>query len=368
MKRLSFLACLMVASSPALAQSMEAEGAQPDAQLASQDVQAHGHHKKKHHKKKHKKGSRAPEVSGFIQAFYRYAFATGEDGVVDNDNFRVQRVRLKFKGKVVRKVRYVVEVDPRAPEVTGIMRDAYISLHHLPHHELRIGQQKTQFGYESRTSSTRLYAVNRSELSDALARGVTQRDIGLGLLGKWPLGKGFRLEDAITLVNGSGMNVQNDATDKMSVWGRVGARYKREDLKIWLGFSGGYGDYIDTGDLDQDPADDFRLEFKRLGTDLRVDHPWFFASAELAVGTDLAVGESEDVSGYYLNLVGKTPWRVGPIARVDTYLDEFRRWTFGAYYGLADEKLRLLLNYEYREVFNDARGDDKLYLWMQARF
>lgn len=64
-------------------------------------------------------------------------------------------------------------------------------------------------------------------------------------------------------------------------------------------------------------------------------------------------------------------WDVGPIARYDTMdipEEDFRRWTLGAYFGLADDRLRALVNYEYRKVKDDVRGDDRLYLWTQVRF
>ena len=48
--------------------------------------------------------------------------------------------------------------------------------------------------------------------------------------------------------------------------------------------------------------------------------------------------------------------------------EDFRRWTFGAYYGLAEDAVRVMVNYEYRGVKDDVRGDDKLFLWTQVRF
>src|SRR6185369_17873381 len=59
--------------------------------------------------------STPPRVFGYVQVFYRYAFATGDDSLVDNDNFRVQRVRIGVEGDLSRWVSYDVELDPRAP-------------------------------------------------------------------------------------------------------------------------------------------------------------------------------------------------------------------------------------------------------------
>ncbi len=326
---------------------------------------------------KHSREKRAKvrplKVFGYIQVHYRHALATGADPNVDNGDFRVQRARVGVKGDIFPWLGYDVEIDPRAPDITGVLRDAYFSLRFIPRHELRVGQQKTQFGYENRESSTRLYAVNRAEVSDALSRGVTLRDIGLGLVGNVKLGGGFRIEDALTVVNGDGMNVQADRTKMKDVWGRLGARYRRErlgKLDVRLGASGGVGDFIDEGDDPVDTADDFRLEFQRIGADLELDQQWFFVATEYVWGREknMATKESDDPSGYYVNAVAKTPWQVGPSVRYDAFGDDFKRWTFGLYYGLPGERFRLMLNYEYRKQRDGARADDKLYVWAQASF
>ena len=310
-----------------------------------------------------------PKVSGFFQVFYRQPFETGEDGVVDSPNFRVQRLRIAIEGDLSPWLSYDVSIDPRAPEVGGILRDAFFSIRKLiPKHRIRIGQQKTHFGYENNTSSTRLWAVNRTEVSDNLARGVTLRDIGVGLVGSIPLVDHLRIEDGITVVNGAGMNAQDDDTDMKNVWGRIGLRYKRDGFWARFGVSAGIGDYVDSGADVVDPTDDFLVKFKRLGADLEVDHEILFVSAEAIVGRDETMGETDDSAGFYVNAVGKTPWRVGPIARVDVFGDGYRRWTLGGYYALPDEPFRVLLTYELREKMDDLRGDDKLYLWTQVRF
>jgi len=317
-----------------------------------------------------KRSKRTPTFFGYMQAHFKYSRKTGEDPLVDASDFRMQRVRLGVKGDVFPWLSYDVEVDPRAPEITGVLRDAFLSFRFIPNHQLRVGQQKTQFGYENRESSSDLFAVNRTELSDSLSRGVNLRDIGVGLIGHVKLGGGFRIEDAITLVNGAGLNVQDDNTRRKNVWGRVGLRYKNQagDLVVSLGVSGATGDGIAEGP--NTPADDFREAFTRQGGDLEVDHRFVFLSAEYVRGTDenTLTGETADTSGYYVNLVGKTRWRIGPILRLDTVGDEFRRWTFGTYYGLPKAPFRVMLNYEFRELRDGARVDDKLYVWTQVRF
>ena len=300
-----------------------------------------------------------PRVFGYIQVQLRTAFHTGEDPLYDNTNFRVQRARLGVEGDLFPWLSYDVEFDPRAPEITGILRDAFFTLHFIPHHRIRIGQQKTQFGYENRESSTRLFAVNRTEVSDNLSRGTNLRDIGIGLIGHINLGSGFRFEDAITVVNGNGMNTQLDDTPMKDFWGRIGLRYKRHQFWARLGFSGAIGDHIDPGDDDTTDADNFLLRFRRLGADVEVDQKWFFLSAEVVVGWDQPDGlETEMLYGWYINLVGKTPWDIGPIVRYDA-ADGASRFTFGAYYGKPNSIFRVMLNYELRlllETELQARG------------
>lgn len=313
-----------------------------------------------------------PHFYGFMQTHYRHAFETGEDGVFDAPNFRVQRVRLGVRGRVRPWLSYEVEVDPRSPEVGGVLRDAFIAIRVIPRHQIRIGQQKTQFGYENRESSSDLFAVNRSELSDALSRGRNLRDVGVGLLGNVRIGKGWRFEDAVTAVNGDGFNVQADSTRRKNVWGRAGLRYRRDraDLTVRVGVSGATGDQIAEGLDPIDTSDDYLETFSRVGTDVQVEHRRFLMTAEYVRGSNenTVTGERDEPSGYYVNLVGKTHWRVGPIARLDTFADEFRRWTLGGYYGLPNTPFRVMVNYEYRELKDGVRGDDKLYIWTQVRF
>lgn len=310
-------------------------------------------------------------VTGFIQVHYRYTRPTAKDSSVDNSNFRVQRARIGVEGDVNTWLSYDVVIDPRSPEITGLLRDAYFTLRAIPRHRVRIGQQKTQFGYENSVSSTRLYAVNRAELSDALSRGINLRDIGIGVLGDLKLSQGWRLEDAITVVNGAGVNVQEDDTPRKNVFGRVGLRWKSgpPGVVAHIGFSGATGDFIDRNDpLDVD--DDVHTVFTRQGIDVELDHPRFFMSAEYVRGTerDLTLRESDDPSGYYLNLVGKTRWHVGPIIRYDVFADEFERWTLGAHYTPPETPFRVMLNYEVRTLINGVRGDDKCYVWTQVCF
>lgn len=315
------------------------------------------------------KAKRSVNVSGYMQAFYKARRDVNGDSATEPSVFRMQRVRIQFKGDVNKHVSYEVEVDPRAPEINGILRDAFVSLDYIPRHELRIGQQKTLFGWENPVSSSRLFTVNRTEVSEGLARGINLRDIGIGLVGSFRVNDRFRFEDALNIVNGSGLNVQADSTAKKNVWGRVGARYRHGDLTVRFGISAGSGDQIEPPSA-PDLNNGFKFDFTRTGADVQIDHPRFLAIAEYAQGDDKAPASLPEVggsvNGYYVLLVPKTRWNVGPIVRYDT-LDEFRRVTLGAYAGLPSDDVSLLFNYEKLED-DLGKHDDKFYLRLQVRF
>jgi hypothetical protein len=309
------------------------------------------------------------EVSGVAQFFFKARVEANGDGTTEPSVFRMQRVRISFQGQLSRRLGYDIEIDPRAPEITGILRDAFITLAVIPHHQLRVGQQKTQFGYENLESSSRLFVVNRSEISENLGRGINLRDIGLGLVGRIPLTSTLDLEDGFSVVNGSGMNVQADSTRRKNVWGRVGLRYKEKGRYARIGLSGGTGDQSEPTDPGPPAVNGFTFDFTRWGGDIEIDHPLGFMAAEYMHGNDRApasAGASGTSSGYYVLLAVKLPHHVGPLVRYDKF-EEFKRWTFGAFFGRRSDALRVLLNYE---ILEDDLGkhDDKAYVWLQTRF
>jgi Phosphate-selective porin O and P len=252
------------------------------------------------------------------------------------------------------------------------LRDAYIAFHVIKNQEIRVGQQKTLFGYENTQSITELYVVNRSDVSDNLARGFTLRDIGLGLLGNIPLNKNFRLEDAGTFTNGAKMNVAGpfDFSNTKAGWGRIDVRYKKDNLMIRLGGSAGTGGIKDLGNNLANPKDDIEIKYKRFGTDLEIEHKLFSLAAEYIKGSNHEKHNFYHTSGYYAILAGKTKWKIGPLIRYESTDDEFKQVTAGAYYGLPKDKFRILVNYQFRKKITDIPEghDDRLYIQMQVVF
>ena len=358
-------------STPTLTPEVAPPDATPRAREAEVGKDANVENKKT--KKSRKKGKL--EVSGYIQVFFKQRYDTNNDNSTEPSLFRVQRLRLAFSGKLAKKISYSVDIDPRAPLITGVLRDAYVSFSVIPHHKIRVGQQKTLFGYENTISSTRLYVVNRAAVSDGLSRGVTLRDIGIGLIGKIPVNDQFQVEDMITVVNGAGMNVQADDTHRKNIWGRLGVRYDNLDARVVvrLGVSAAWGDQREQVDPAMPNLTRPVIQFTRLGGDLEIDQEYATVSAEYVRGTDteadpnpLSGGGSSELTGYYVQIVGKLPHDIGPLVRYDV-LEQFKRWTFGGFWGGPEKKLRGLVNYE---IYKDELGnhDHKLYLWLQARF
>ncbi len=331
--------------------------------------------KEKKQREKEKKQERAkakkkadeliPILYGYVQAQYQHNFDTDDDGSVNPSGFDVPRLRIKVKGKIIKKWAYNIEVDPSVDVLDEVLRDAYLEAKHLPDHDILIGQQKTQFGYENNESSGKLYVVNRAEVSGAYARGNTLRDLGLGIVGDIPLGGGFSIEDGFSVVNGGGQNRLDD-TARKNFFGRVGGRYESEELGLdaRVGISGAYGDRFDTG-IPEDELDDARFVIQRFGTDLTVDHTYAFVAAELVTGVDRNLANDVETTrtGWYVLAVGKTPWHVGPVVRYDTFGTDYERWTLGAFVGDVDARVRALVEYEYRKD-----RDDRIIVWTQGKF
>jgi hypothetical protein len=322
--------------------------------------------------KKAKRKHHPVDVSGFVTVLYKFRIDENDDGVVDPDAFRLGKAVVRVSGHATHRVGYVIEIDPRSPTIAGVARDAYVTVKVYPHQELRLGQQKTPFGYENWRSSIELYTIYRAELSEGLGRGVTHRDLGIGLVGNVPIDTCWRVEDAIAVVNGAGFGVQADDTQLKNVWGRIGVRYRHEGgVTVHAGVSGGVGDQMGEADPGPPAIPAERFGFRRAGADLELDQRWLFVGAEAAMGWDeipAGSGETERSLAYFVTVAGKTPWHVGPVARFDAADAEgYQRVTIGAYYGEPEAPVRAIVHYERFE--DDAgRHDGRVTAQISARF
>lgn len=311
--------------------------------------------------------SPTPKISGYIQFGFTEEFDSNGNGNVDPSRFEIKRARIKLRGDVTKTIRYKLSVAPNVTNMNRFMRDAYLAIEVLENHELLLGQQKTQFGYENNVSVARLYFANRAEVTEDLSQGTTVRDVGVGFIGSVKLNENWQLEDAITVVNGAGMNVDEDNTPKKNVWGRLGFRYKLEPLSLRFGVSAGTGDITNDGKDPVDPKDDIIIDFTRVGTDVQFEYQWIKIVMEYVNATDEKPGKDPvEKNGYYVNLIGKTSYAINPVIRHETIgRKQLPRNTIGAYYGKPSAKFRLLTNYESRAAEN---GDDRFFVIVQASF
>ena len=300
-----------------------------------------------------------PRVTGYIQYHFNYPIGGGEY------RFRVQRARVGVEGRVNSRITYEIDVDPRAPDHAGTLRDAFFNVKINKRHTLRLGQHKAKFGFINQRSSSRLYVVNRPELADELSRGINLRDIGVTLIGKGPKrGKGARLDYAFSVVNGAGMNAQRDDNKAKNLSGRVGLSGKKSSYDWTLGASAAHGDKFETSN---NPIYDggYFVKFDRAGTDFFIDHNRFDLNGEFVIGKHKDRGDKETIHGYYMTFVGKSSKQIGPVLSYDSINDtQDVRVTLGAYYGERNEDFRVLMNYEFRGAVDTGR----FYLWSLVRF
>lgn len=330
--------------------------------------------------KPEEKKAAAVKISGFFWG--RYTQNVDQDGApaartgsgataTTATGFSIPRARVRASGDVAPGIGFVIEGDFNA-STTSIVTDGFARVTLLPRTELRIGQQKTQFGYEEPETDQALLVINRALVSDALARGNgNSRDIGVGALGSLPVFAGLQLDWAGTLVNGAGPAKADDAiAPQKDFWGRVGPTlaFGRNKLKVGASFARGF----DVGTSTTTP-NGYRYLFRRYGVDVQLDTPWAFAVAEYVRGDDHLAPGTVDRAGGYLLAYGKTPWQVGPVARAeyydpndDVHGDHRHRYTFGAYYDYRPRNARLLLNYELDD--SATRRDDALYAQVQVVF
>ena len=300
-----------------------------------------------------------PKVTGYIQYHFNYPVGGGEY------RFRVHRARVGVEGRVNSRITYEVDIDPRAPEHAGTLRDAFFNVELNENHTLRLGQHKAKFGFINQRSSSRLYRVNRPELADELARGINLRDIGVTIMGKSLKGNGIRKEYAISVVNGAGMNVQRDNNNKKNLSGRVGLFGKKGSYKWRWGASASHGDKFETSNNPRYANGGYYIRFSRAGTDFYLDHKRFDVYGEYAIGRQRDRGSKETLEGYYLTLVGKTSRSIGPVLSYDSMNHtEDVRVVVGGYYGERNEQFRVLMNYEFRGAVDTGR----FYLWSLVRF
>ena len=309
------------------------------------------------------------KISGYIQFYFQTRKERSGDKTTEPSFFRFGRIKVRFAGKVKPRLSYVVEIDPRSPQIEGVVRDAYIQYEFHPHQSLRAGQMKTPFGWENRMSTFDLYTVKRTEVGESFGRGLTLRDSGIGWFGQIPLGNGSRLENELTVTNGAGLSAQADDDRHKNVFGRLGGRWKTKPA-IWsLGISGATGSMNEPVDPSTPDQPGLSVRFSRFGVDMECDTRRVFVVVEYAQGNDKAnlPDEGGVLSAYYVLAAGKTRWDVGPVFRYDEFDSDTNRWTAGGYYGAPGEDFRAIISYSVLDE-PDLRHDGTFLIYTELRF
>ncbi|MPY87358.1 MAG: hypothetical protein GEU99_05505 [Luteitalea sp.] len=204
------------------------------------------------------------------------------------DPLSIRRIFIIFAGDIIPQVGFVLQGDLTDKR---ILRDAYVNFKHFPAAEVRIGQFVAPFSLERLTGTSRLEAIDRTDIGTRLS---PSRDIGIMVANSTPFWDWLSYGAAV--VNGTGRNT-SDNNDPKDLVGRLSAT-----VPAWRGFSIGVNGAI--GDQPEGRR-------SRVGADMAYDQPLYRVAAEVvreAHGSIVAADERVNVS------------RGGPFARRGFYL------------------------------------------------
>ncbi|MFZ1220723.1 MAG: porin [Chthoniobacterales bacterium] len=191
-------------------------------------------------------------LGGFIQMQYEagdvFAFEGRFGSGAIDDRFRLRRARINVSGDFAEQFDFKLEGEFEQSDVALTVRDAtgrvlasnstrtefggtdiFINWHQFPEFQIKAGQYKAPFGLEQLTPDTKLFSLERSQVTSAL---TPERQIGLQFWGKpfasaYPEQKDL-LTYAIGIFNGNGRNVTVNDNDEYMVAGRL-------ELQPWKG-------------------------------------------------------------------------------------------------------------------------------------
>lgn len=185
--------------------------------------------KEKTEKKKESKGGlEIPKISGFVQGMYQADL--NAEGKLDNNTFRMRRVRLSVDGTLFQGLTYKIQGDfTRKP----MLVDAYIKYKACNEFAIQIGQFKTPFSIESPINPVNLEIFDYGEIiqglvgySDVCGVGSLGRDLGIMASGSlFPIkgeeGIKYHVVDYdLGIFNGNGAN-EKDNNNRKDIVGRL---------------------------------------------------------------------------------------------------------------------------------------------------
>jgi hypothetical protein len=129
----------------------------------------------------------------FMQGFDDdFAQAAGTSPYVElgerRSSFRQRRLELKLQGDISKKIGFLAMIDPakivnldaqgrpRADARISVLQDVVVTLRHIPHANVSVGQAKVPISWEGYNSSARLLFVERAEAARLIG---DQRDLGI---------------------------------------------------------------------------------------------------------------------------------------------------------------------------------------------
>lgn len=276
-------------------------------------------------------GSDLIGVSGFIQPQYNFNLnGTDANGnSLNTSNFTFNRARLGVMGSIPYDIDYyfVAEFSSFKTQQKNVhLLDAYVSYTRFSQWaRISVGQFKSPFSMEQNTACSGLYTINRSEVVNQLAG--PQRDLGLLVSGGSDT---TLLQYSIGVMNGTGMNVEDDNRNK-NIVGRV-LLHPVDGLTVGGSFNAGK---INPTDLTQKMNDIYRF-----GGEVQYKAGSLFLQGEYIRGIDKlhsasrlpVYGGCGGIVGYETRTAGSytkdgfvvmasymTPWSLEPVVKFDTY-------------------------------------------------
>ena len=166
------------------------------------------------------------------------------------DRFRVRRARLNVSGDYAEQVEFKLEGDFQLSVASGSTRTAFAATdlsanwHAYPHVNVKLGQFKAPFGMEQLTSDSRLFSIESSLVTIALA---PERQIGVQLWGRpfatlWPENPDL-LTYYLGMFNGNGRNTLVNDNSEFMYAGRLEvlalrSKILNEEATVRLGMNG----------------------------------------------------------------------------------------------------------------------------------
>ena len=225
-----------------------------------------------------KKVDRTPKISGFVQTLYQADF--NKDFKLEDNTFRMRRVRMSIDGKLTEKLSYKLQGDFVS---SPMLVDAYLKYKVCDAFAIQAGQFKVPFTMESLINPVNLEVFDYGEeifqlcgYNDVSKVGKIGRDIGIMATGSLfkienKNGESFGIVDyQIGVFNGNGIN-NTDNNNRKNIVGRLDIHPWMKELTLTGSiYNGTYNyDTIRNGDRNRWSAG---LQFKNKRITVRAEY------------------------------------------------------------------------------------------------